>query len=71
MTWTTSPQSFIAVGFFPGGYKSFLNLIISYVLDHTVSPRILSIRFNSLARRTIILSEIYMKNSIEIRANST
>ena len=35
MLWTTTPQSFIALGFFIGVYKNIENFVISHVLDHT------------------------------------
>ena len=35
MLWTTTPQSFIALGFFIGVYKNVENFVISHVLYHT------------------------------------
>ena len=47
MLWTTTPQSFIALGLFIGVDKNVENFVISLVLDQTVSPRLLWTRFNS------------------------
>ena len=47
MLWTTTPQSFITLGFFIGVDKNVENFVISHVLDQTVSPRLLWTRFNS------------------------
>ena len=41
MLWTTTPQSFIVLEFFIGVYKNVENLVISHVLDQTVSTRLL------------------------------
>ena len=46
MLWTTTPQTFIALGFFIGVDKNVENFVISHVLDQTVSPRLLWTRFN-------------------------
>ena len=47
MLWTTTPQSFIALGFFIGVYKNVENFVISHALDQAVSPGLLWTRFNS------------------------
>ena len=38
MLWTTTPQTFIALGFFIGVDKNVENFVISHVLDQTFSP---------------------------------
>ena len=60
-----SPRIFIVV------YKNLENFVISHVLDHTVSPRLLSTRLNSFEPRLISLSRIFFLNHIKKGADST
>ena len=71
MIWTTTPQSFIALGFFIRVYKNLENFFIFHVLDHTVSPRLLSTRLISYEPRLISASRIFFKNQIKKGAVST